>query len=113
MSDAEQICARQPRGNEPFSTAEAGLKEEWRMQRPGSLIQAFTRLSQVFFPAILHSAETLVLGLGEKPWIFDFRTGAFAAQHVGDLARRVSLAVDIGFVGVRRGVAGDNKVRQG
>ena len=29
------------RGNEPFSTAEAGLKEEWRMQRPGSLIQAF------------------------------------------------------------------------
>src|ERR1044071_4875352 len=70
---------------------------------PNELRELSTRCAR--WIVSLDAAEAFVLRLGEEPRVFDFRRWPFAAQHVGDFARGVGLAVDVRFVRVGRGVA--------
>ena len=90
--------------SKPFTHIRMAL---WKGTRSSDL-----RLTWEPDQAILYSAKPFILRFGEKPRIFDLRRRAFAAQDIGDFARRVSLAVDIRFVRVRRRVAGDDDVGQ-
>ena len=62
----------------------------------------------VKFPS--HPAKSLILCFGQQPRIFDLCRWASAAQYADDFSGGVALAVDVGFVGVSRGVAGDDDV---
>ena len=53
----------------------------------------------------LHSAKPLILRFSQQPWIFDLRRWASAAQYADDFSGGVALAVDVGFVRLRCGVA--------
>ena len=57
-------------------------------------------------------AEPLILRFGPQPWIFDLCRRPFAAVKANDFSYRVGLAVDVGFVGVGRGVACDDDVAE-
>ena len=71
------------------------------------------RVSRLKVCAFLsYSPKPLVLRFGQQPRIFDLCGWASAAENADDFSGGVGLAVDVGFVGVGRRVAGDDNVGQ-
>ena len=70
-------------------------------------------MGETYSSAILHAGETRVLLFDQQPRFFELCRRPFAAQDIRDFSRRVGLAADVGFVGVGRGVAGDDDVESG
>ena len=63
-------------------------------------------------PPLYTPPKPIILCFSQQPRIFDLRRRASAAEHADDFSGGVGLAVDVGFVGVGRGVTGDNDVGQ-